>query len=81
MRWSTVRNVTQAGASRPGAATGSGELGRRQRPRVRVGLFVMFGLIVHTMLARVYQLVKFVSGSAGDRSGGKTLESERSFSQ
>ena len=74
MRWSTVRNVTQAGAYRPGAAAGSGELGRRQRPRVRVGLFMMFGLIVQTMLARVCQLVKFVSGSASDCGGGNDTE-------
>ena len=42
---------------------------------------MMFGLIVHTMVARVCQLVKFVSGSAGD-CGGRNVaaDSERRFS-
>ena len=61
MRWSTVGNVTQAGAGRPGTAGRSGESGFRQRPRVGGR---STGLIAHVMLTRVLPLVKFVWESA-----------------
>ena len=81
MRWSTVGNVTQAGAYRPGTAGGSGESEFRQRPRAKVGPFIVFTLIFQIMLARVSQLVKFISGSAGDCGDRKAaVESEWSFS-
>ena len=81
MRWSTVGNVTQAGARRPGTAGGSGESEFRQRPRVRVGPFMVFTLIFHVMLTRVSRLVKSISGSAGDCGDRKVaVESEWGFS-